>query len=253
MYFILTSIINNIFTKPMEIRISKTKEDLAESFSIFFKSLVQAEKTSHVAVSGGNSPRAIFDFLAERFGDEIDWGKVNIYWVDERCVHPGNHESNYKMTHEHLLSKIDIPKDNIFRMRGEDNPEQEARRYSELLNKHLPLENEIPEFDLVILGLGDDGHTASIFPESIDLWDVDENCVVGTHPVSGQKRVTLTGKVINNAQAVAFMVTGESKAVKVREITRHQGDYKNYPASLVNPDTPDFIWFLDEDAASELD
>ncbi len=237
----------------MEIRISKTKEDLAEAFSIFFKSLVEVSETANVAVSGGNSPRAIFDFLAEHFGDEIDWRKVNLYWVDERCVHPGNEESNYKMTNDHLLSKIEIPKDNIFRMRGEDNPEKEARRYSELLSKNLPQENEVPQFDLVVLGLGDDGHTASIFPESMELWDSEENCVVGTHPTSGQKRVTITGKVINHAKAVVFMVTGDGKADKVREITRHQGDYKDYPASHVNPDTPDFIWFLDESAASELD
>ncbi|MHA7129622.1 6-phosphogluconolactonase [Algoriphagus namhaensis] len=236
----------------MEIRISKTKEDLASAFSIFFKSLVQSDKVTHVALSGGNSPRKIFDHLAENHGEEIDWTKVNIYWVDERCVHPLNEESNFKMTRDHLLSKINIPEENIHRMRGEDNPHEEAKRYGELLDKLLPAENGVPEFDLIVLGLGDDGHTASIFPDSMELWDSEENCAVAAHPTSGQKRVTLTGKVINTAQAVAFLVTGENKAKIVREITRHQGDYKKYPASLVNPDTPDFIWFLDEEAASEL-
>lgn len=236
----------------MDIRISKTQEDLASDFSIFFKSLVQSDKTTHVALSGGNSPRKIFDHLAEKYGEEIDWNTVHIYWVDERCVHPLNEESNYKMTRDHLLSKVSIPEENIHRMRGEDHPDQEAKRYGELLEKQLPEENGVPEFDLIVLGLGDDGHTASIFPDSIELWDSEENCAVATHPESGQKRVTLTGKVINTAQAVVFLVTGESKAPIVREITRHQGEYKKYPASLVNPDTPDFIWFLDSEAAKEL-
>lgn len=236
----------------MEIRISKTKEDLASAFSIFFKSLVQSDKVTHVALSGGNSPRKIFDHLADNYGEEIDWTKVNIYWVDERCVHPLNEESNYKMTRDHLLSKVNIPEENIHRMRGEDNPDKEAKRYGELLDKQLPAENGVPEFDLIVLGLGDDGHTASIFPDAIELWDSEENCAVAVHPTSGQKRVTLTGKVINTAQAVAFLVTGENKAKIVREITRHQGDFKKYPASLVNPDTPDFIWFLDEEASKEL-
>lgn len=236
----------------MEIRTFKSKEDLAEAFSLFFKSVLQSDAKTNVALSGGSTPKLIFNYMAQHFGEEVDWNLVNLYWVDERCVPPSDAQSNYKMTVDHLLSKIAIPEKNIFRMKGEADPVEEANRYGELLQKGLELVNDIPVFDVILLGMGDDGHTASIFPQEIDLWNSNKNCEVATHPDSGQKRITLTGKVINNAESVVFLVTGENKAVKVREVTRKQGDYKNYPASLVNPNTPNLIWFLDQDAAKEL-
>ena len=110
--------------------------------------------------------------------------------------------------------------------------------------------NKVPQFDLVILGMGDDGHTASIFPHEIGLWDSANNCEVAIHPDSGQRRITITGKLINNAKTVAFLVTGSSKAEKVRSIiTRGQG-HESYPAALVAPSSGDLIWFLDEEAAA---
>lgn len=236
----------------MEIRTCKNKEDLAEAFSLFFKSVVQSGAKTNVALSGGSTPKLIFDYMAQHFGDEINWSLVNFFWVDERCVPPTDSDSNYKMTVDHLLSKIAIPEKNIFRMKGEADPVEEANRYGELLQEELELVNDIPVFDLILLGMGDDGHTASIFPQEVDLWNSNKNCEVATHPDSGQKRITLTGKLINNAESVVFLVTGENKAVKVREVTRKQGDYKNYPASLVHPNTPNLIWFLDQDAAKEL-
>jgi 6-phosphogluconolactonase len=156
------------------------------------------------------------------------------------------------MTLDHLLSKITIPAENIFRVQGENDPIEEAIHYGNVLDQQLPKVNGIPQFDLVILGLGDDGHTASIFPDSIQLWDSSHNCEVATHPDSGQKRVTITGKIINNAKRVAFLVTGASKAEKVREIVKQEGNFRTYPASLVNPATADLIWYVDQDAAKKV-
>jgi 6-phosphogluconolactonase len=182
----------------------------------------------------------------------IDWSQVHFYWGDERCVPPTDAESNYGMTAELLLSKIEIPGENIHRIQGENDPEQEARRYGELLVKELQTYNGVPQFDLVILGMGDDGHTASIFPYQMHLWESAKNCEVAKHPGSGQKRITITGSVINTASVVAFLVTGAGKAPKVREIIQKEGDYKAYPASLVEPESGELYWFLDKDAAKEL-
>tara|TARA_R110002050_G_scaffold100580_2_gene208218 strand:+ start:6484 stop:7200 length:717 start_codon:yes stop_codon:yes gene_type:complete len=235
-----------------QIRIYNTKQIVAEKFSAFFKELTTTDKTFNVALSGGSTPKIVFDCLAENFADAIDWSKVNFYWGDERCVSPTDNESNYKMTMEHLLDKISIPKENIFRILGENDPKNEAIRYSGVLAKNLPSEHGIPKFDLVILGMGDDGHTASVFPHEIYLWDAEENCVVAVHPDSGQRRVSLTGKVINNADVVAFLVTGISKAEKVREIIKEVGSYNDYPATLVKPTSGKLIWFLDTEAAKEI-
>ena len=156
------------------------------------------------------------------------------------------------MESEHLLSKIDIPEENIHRIRGEENPKEEAKRYGALLEDLLPHELGLPQFDLVILGMGDDGHTASIFPHELNLWISPDNCEVAIHPESGQRRVSLTGRIINNAKTVVFLVTGESKAEKVRIIVDREEGYLKYPASHVSPKTKDLVWFLDAAAAEQL-
>ncbi|MDR7129980.1 6-phosphogluconolactonase [Algoriphagus sp. 4150] len=236
----------------MTLKIYDTKEQVAKEFSEYFRELAEGDRTIHVALSGGSTPKIIFDYLAANFGNEIDWSRIKFYWGDERCVPPTDSESNYKMTVDHLLSKIDIPSFNIFRVLGENDPAVEAERYSQILDTELPKLNDIPQFDLVMLGMGDDGHTVSIFPDSISLWDANENCVVATHPDSGQKRVTITGKIVNNAKSVAFLVTGSGKAEKVQEIIKKEKDFASYPANLVQPLHGELIWFLDHDAAKGL-
>ena len=111
---------------------------------------------------------------------------------------------------------------------------------------------KLPHFDLVILGMGDDGHTASIFPHQIHLWKSKKYCEVAEHPETGQQRITITGRIINNAQEVVFLVTGENKAEKVREVIKDEGDCNKYPATLVYPGSGKLTWFLDEAAASEI-
>lgn len=236
----------------MEVKIYKDKVEVAHEFSSYFADLVAEKKDFHLALSGGSTPKLIFDALASEYGDKIDWSKIHFYWGDERCVPPTDEQSNYKMTEEHLFSKINVPKENIHRVLGENDSLGEAMRYSNLLEINLDRIDGVPQFDLVILGIGDDGHTASIFPHEIDLWSSKDHCVVATHPDSGQKRVSINGAVINSAKEVIFLVTGSNKAEKVDEIHNKKGDYKTYPASLVNPKSGRLLWFLDEDAATKL-
>ncbi|KAA2216813.1 6-phosphogluconolactonase [Maribacter flavus] len=236
----------------MELNVYTDKKTVALEFSKFLAKIIKERDKVHIALSGGSTPKIVFDVLASSFKDKIDWAKVHFYWGDERCVPPTGAESNYRMTVAHLLSKIELPETNIHRIKGENDPNEEALRYSKLLDEKLPHVDGIPQFDLVILGMGDDGHTASIFPHEIQLWDSDMNCEVAIHPDSGQRRVTITGKIINHAKTVALLVTGAGKSEKVRIITQRESGYEAYPASLVNPSSNKLVWFLDEDAASEI-
>ena len=233
----------------MKFEISKTKQEVALNFSRYLVNLIAAKESVHIALSGGSTPKIVFDELAANFQNAIDWSTVHFYWGDERCVSPTDEQSNYKMTKTHLISKIAIPQENIHRIKGEYDPEYEAKRYASVLADNLPIVKNIPQFDLVILGMGDDGHTASIFPYEIDLWNSEKYCEVAIHPDSGQKRVSITGQIINNADTVVFLVTGESKTEKYTEIINQTGNFKSYPASLVDPTSKKLVWFLDEAAA----
>nr|WP_299389008.1 6-phosphogluconolactonase [Allomuricauda sp.] len=234
----------------MELKIYKDKQEVAHKFSAYFAELAKGKSSFHVALSGGSTPKVIFDILAENFADKIDWANIHFYWGDERCVPPTDDQSNYNMTVEHLFSKVEIPEGNIHRVLGENDPISEAMRYANLLEINLDRVEGVPQFDLVILGMGDDGHTASIFPHEIELWHAEDHCVVATHPDSGQKRVSINGKVINTAKEVAFLVTGPSKAEKVQAILEKVKGFDAYPAALVNPKSGKLLWFMDADAAS---
>lgn len=237
----------------MEIHIFNSLRELNETFTEWFKDVSSSGKQITVALSGGTTPKSLFDYWSSLPEGEIDWTKIKFFWGDERCVAPEDSESNFKMTKEHLFNNINIPKENIFRIKGEDNPTDEAKRYGELLNSELEQQNGTPVFDIVILGMGDDGHTASIFPHEIELWDNKNNCVTATHPVSGQIRVSITGKIINAAKNVVFLVTGKNKAEKVKEIIEQpEVAEKKYPAALVQPDSDNLYWFLDEAAAEKM-
>lgn len=237
----------------MEIQIFSSLRELNESFTEWFKEVSSSGKQITVALSGGTTPKSLFDYWSSLPEGEIDWTKIKFFWGDERCVAPEDSESNFKMTKEHLFNNINIPKENIFRIKGENNPTDEAKRYGELLNSELEQHNGTPIFDIVILGMGDDGHTASIFPHEIELWNNKNNCVTATHPDSGQIRVSITGKVINAAKNVVFLVTGKNKAEKVKEVIEQpEVAEKKYPAALVQPDSDNLYWYLDEAAADKM-
>ncbi len=237
----------------MILKIYNTKQRLADRFAEFFCNFTEEKVEVHVALSGGSTPRIVFEALAARYSSKVDWGKVHFYWGDERCVPPSDEQSNYKMTRDFLLSKVDIPETNVHRIKGENIPGDEALAYAKILQENIPLKNDVPHFDLLILGMGDDGHTASIFPHQIELWNSEKICEVAQHPETGQERITLTGKIINNAARVVFLVTGQAKAEKLREIVREEGSYNSYPAALVAPESGNLSWFLDREAAVQLE
>lgn len=236
-----------------ELNIYKTKNELNEGFTEFVKKIVDSQPKVSISLSGGSTPKALFDYWAKE-ENCIDWTKLSIFWGDERCVAPTDEMSNYGMTKQHLFDKVAIPKENIHRVKGEATSTEEAVRYGELLEKYLPLTNDIPVFDIMILGLGDDGHTLSIFPYEIEKWDAPSNCIVAKHPETGMERVSLTGKVANNAKHVAFLVTGKNKADKIRDIINYRTNfYEKYPAARVHPNDGIIHWFMDEEAASLLE
>jgi len=204
----------------------------------------------NVALSGGNTPKLLFKILAEDFQDSMPWHIVRLFWVDERCVPPTHAESNFGMTYENLLKQVSIHEANIFRMTGEADPQKEAVRYATLLEAQLPMVNGLPKFDLVLLGMGDDGHTASIFPNNLSLLQYESTVAVAVHPTSGQKRITLTGNIINTATHVVFLITGSSKSGVLRQIIQHESGFEQYPASYIQSGSVAF--YLDKAAASEL-
>lgn len=234
----------------MEIKIYKDNQALADAFASFFADWLAEKESVNIALSGGSTPKVLFRHWAEVYKDQIDWRKIHFFWGDERCVPPDHPESNFGMTKELLFDHIDIATDNIHRIRGEAPAEQEAARYSLDVEQNLPLENGLPAFDLIILGMGADGHTASIFPDQMELlWD-ERICVPATHPDSGQKRVSLSGSVLNNARLAVFLIAGASKMPVLSEIVNQTGDWRKYPAAYIkNPGR--VIWFLDEKALGE--
>ena len=205
-----------------------------------------------IALSGGSTPKSLFRYLALNYAEQIDWNKWLVFWGDERCVAPDSDESNYRMAHEHLLDLVPIPKENIFRIMGENDPAEEAIRYAETVKKHLPSLHGIPQFDYILLGLGEDGHTASIFPDQIQLFQSNRFFEVATHPQSGQKRISVTGSVINQTRMVSFIVTGEAKAEMVARILEKKPGWEHLPASLVYPENGLLYWLLDKKAAQNL-
>lgn len=236
----------------MEKEIFDTPEATARGFAHFLLAQHKQSERLTVALSGGSTPKILFNMLAAEFKNDFDWSKIHLFWGDERCVPPTDDDSNYKMTVEHLLSKIEIPEENIHRVHGENNPQDEAARYGKELSASLETKNGLPQFDIVTLGMGGDGHTASIFPHEIELMTDDRICAIGVNPDSGQQRVTLTGPVINNAKMVCFLVTGAGKAEKTNEIFNHLHNYKDYPAAHILPPHGQVKWYLDEAASSML-
>lgn len=205
-----------------------------------------------IALSGGNSPKGLFKKISKKYADRIPWERIHLWWGDERCVPPTDEQSNYKMTVDYLISNISIPEENIHRIKGEEDPKQEAIRYSNEMEKRLNSRGKDPVFDLIILGLGDDGHTASIFPDQLELFEDEQNCAVAVHPLTGQKRVTITGNVLNNANQIFFLVTGSNKALRVSEIMNDNDAAQLLPAYYISPTNGTLTWFLDEEAAAQI-
>lgn len=196
-----------------------------------------------LALSGGNTPRRLFELLAEV--KDIVWDDVHLFWVDERCVPPDHADSNFNMVHEALLSKISIPGENVHRMVVEDDSPSEAAASYEVQLKEF-FGGELPVFDLALLGIGADGHTASLFPGDTALGERERWVVAvdGKHGIPAVPRVTLTFPVLNNARCAIFLVAGGDKKQVVDEILSDKDAAANkYPAALIRPQGG-LIWFV---------
>jgi len=212
---------------------------------------------ARIAISGGHTPKRTFELLADPNEEQfrlLPWDKVDLFWVDERCVPPDNEDSNYRMTRESLLTKVPLPADRIFRIEGELEPEQAAARYESAIRNRFRLEGaELPTFDLIALGMGPDGHTASLFPHTEALHELGRIAVANHVPQQKESwRVTLTSPVINQGRKVIFLIGGADKAHVLSEVLSEKYDPETWPSQLVRPRGGQLLFLLDGDAASEL-
>jgi 6-phosphogluconolactonase len=237
--------------KKADLNIFRNPEELADQFAIQLMNWAEnhSGNTFHLAISGGKTPDLLFSVLASKYPDSSLWQKVHFWWVDERMVPPSNPESNFGVAQKLLFSQISIPEENVHRIKGENAPEVEALSYSAQIQKNIPQSNGWPVFDLILLGMGDDGHTASIFPDQMHLLDSERICEVATQPQSGQKRITLTGRAISHAKKVCFLITGLNKAERLSEIWNNPEKANSLPAAHIHPENGDLEWYLDEPAA----
>jgi 6-phosphogluconolactonase len=236
----------------VSVQVYENPEELAEAAAREFAARAAEAIEDHgrfaVVLAGGSTPKATYEILARDYGDRVDWGKVHVFFGDERSVPPDHEDSNYKMAREALLGHV--PVGSVHRMQGELPPDEAAEAYEQELRDFFGPE-ELPQFDLILLGTGGDGHTASLFPETSALEVHDRRVVANPVLKLETTRVTLTVPVINAARAVYFLVAGEGKAEPVAEILEGNPDPREYPASLIQPHAGP-VWMLDRAAASEL-
>jgi 6-phosphogluconolactonase len=228
----------------------------AEHFLETAQAAAMANGVARIAISGGSTPKRTFELLAnpaEKFVTAMPWGQIELYWVDERTVPPDNKDSNYCMTREALLDKVPLNPERIFRIEGELDPEQAAARYESAIRNHLRLEGaQGPRFDVLALGMGDDGHTASLFPHTDAINEMIRIAVANHVPQKDTWRVTLTWPVINEACDVFFLIAGKDKAQPLHDVLLGKYDPETLPSQLIRPRNGKLLMLLDRDAASLL-
>jgi len=240
-----------------ELVLCETPSQLGRRAAGFFadaaEAAVRRAGTFFVALSGGSTPELMYQVLAgPDFRNQVPWAAGEYFWSDERCVPPEHPESNYGLAERALLSKIPISRERIHRMRGELEPERAAADYEQELRRAFAVAAPaVPRFDLLLLGLGDDGHTASLFPGSSALDETARLTAANYVQKFDAHRLTLTYPVINAARIVLFLVAGEKKAPALRQVMRGGG--APVPAARVHPKDGRLIWFVDEATAAHLD
>jgi 6-phosphogluconolactonase len=216
------------------------------------RNAMAARKKFTVAISGGSTPRRLYTLLsAAPYRDQVDWQMVHFFWADERCVPKEDEASNFKTVYDRLLSKAPVSDDHIHRIKGEEDPEKAARDYEADIEGFFGA-SQLPVFDLVLLGMGEDGHTASLFPGSKSLEETARLAI----PVYLKKpygnRITLTLPVLNNAAQILFLVAGSSKATVLSEILRDGEKGGEFPAGRIRPIRGTVIWLIDQEAAGRV-
>jgi 6-phosphogluconolactonase len=228
----------------------------AEEFVAQAGAAAAAQGRFSVALSGGSTPRALYGLLAsEPYRQRVDWSKVHVFFGDERCVPPDDSQSNYRMAREALLDRVLLPAENVHRPRGEIDPAQAADDYERLLREWFQPRHAAAvahTFDLVLLGMGDDGHTASLFPGTAAVRQCDRWVVAHFVEQVDMWRITLTPPVINAAAEVAFLVEGAHKASRLREVLQGPMEPGRLPAQIIRPQGR-LLWLVDRAAAARLD
>ena len=221
------------------------------------RAAVEARGTARLAISGGSTPKATFKLLADPaqpYRAQMPWERLEIYWVDERCVPPDHPDSNYRMTKENLLDHVPIPASQVHRMRGELPPEEAAAKYESELRNSFRLEGaQSPVFDLLALGMGDDGHTASLFPHTGAIHEMMRLAVANHVPQQEHSwRITLTWPVIIEAREIFFLIGGKAKAEPLHKVLQGPYDPETFPSQLIQPRSGKLLMLLDRDAAALL-
>jgi 6-phosphogluconolactonase len=241
-------------------RVLPTTDDLAramaETLLDVAQAAVAARGVARIAVSGGHTPKRTFEILAdrgERYFQLMPWERLELFWVDERSVPPDNEESNYRMTRLALLEKAPLPASQVFRIEGELDPEEAAAKYESVIRGRFRLEGaEVPIFDLIALGMGDDGHTASLFPHTAGLHELGRIVIANHVPQKETWRVTLTSPVINQGRKVVFLIGGTDKADVLSNVLSAKYDPETWPSQLVQPKSGELLMLLDKAAAAKL-
>lgn len=240
---------NIVIAKDADTVAKRVAHDLVEAARL----AAAAQRRFALALSGGTTPKLLYQHLAgPEFISEMPWHCLELFWGDERCVPPDASDSNFRMANEVMLSQVPVSAQQIHRIQGENAPEAESARYASEIRKVVPGQRgSLPRFDWVLLGMGDDGHTASLFPEQ-ELQAENDLCGVATHPTSGQQRVSFTYDLINTASHVAFVVTGASKAEMLATIIGRVPGRERFPAARINPRAGNTTWYLDRAAGKEI-
>lgn len=239
----------------MEPDISNTVEELNKRFADWLTQLIgdvlKVQEQFTIALSGGNTPKHVYELLASPgYRDRIAWEKIQFFWGDERYVLASDNANNAKMAFDTLLNKVPVRKEQVHAIRTDIDPIESAREYEKLLHTYF---EQLPySFDLVMLGLGDDAHTLSLFPGTEQLYEKEKWVVAFFLEQQDMYRITMTAPLVNKAARVAFLVSGASKAMPVYKVIYGEHEPELYPAQLIQPYSGNCYWFLDRAAASEF-
>jgi 6-phosphogluconolactonase len=226
--------------------LSALVEEAAARIAAEARHAIEQEGKFAIALAGGNTPRPVYERLTrEPHRSSIEWPKVHVFFGDERCVPPESDQSNYRMAREAILSKLPIPQESVFRIHGEIDPKQAATGYGQLLKDQFGDGG----LDLVLLGMGPDGHTASLFPDTEALKETKHRCVANYVGKLKTWRVTMTAPFINRAGLVMFLVSGADKAQRLAEVLEGPPDQTRLPSQMIQPASGRLVWLLDSAAA----
>ncbi|WP_162053151.1 6-phosphogluconolactonase [Pontibacter pamirensis] len=238
------------------VKIFEDEAQLSKAAAELFIQKAQEAVKQHglftVALTGGSSPVQLYTLLAQLpYREQVPWEKMFVFWGDERWVPLTANENNARMAMEILLNKVPVPEDQVYPMYEEDTePEAFAQQYEQLLQQHF--NKQPPQFDLILLGMGDDGHTASLFPGTEVLQETSRLVQAYYLKPQSMHRITLTAPLINQAKTICFLTFGSKKAPALQQVLEGERNPEKYPSQLIQPKQGELIWFVDESAASLL-